>query len=613
MTGRTRSFSLVVSVLVMLSLATATVAATAVNAASSGRAAQKHAAKTTKKATKAAKCTKRNKTVGLIKMSDWQFPDTLNPAQAGAVVDGWVGNAIFDSLFGYDSHAKLFAQMATKVPTVKNGGISKDGKTFIVDLRPGMHFSNGKEITAQDVVFSWKAGMDKASGPYCLGSCDAIARIDTKGKYQLIFHMKQPYAPALDYAINGFQILPRTWPNGWASGDVHAAANTFYSNSKFNYEGPDFPSNGAYQVQQFVNNDRIVLQPMKYYSTMTCGAYLKQLIFVFYSSKPGLIAAAAARQTDVTRNYTAADLPELAKHKTYKTDVVPSFSFEHLEFNVDKEFNGKPNPLSNQNVRLAMALALDKLGLIRSALGLTAKQAKLIEAWSPWVNTPALVQPFADKSLTGQWDPAAKKFQVNTGSGQALADAKKLLAKTPYKDGFSLDFYTTSGNPVRQSQAAVMLRNWATLGIKLNLNFVPSSKLFGYVWANNTIGQHGAFQVAMFATSGKPDPDQFKFNLVSRYIDREQAQHSSTNINWSGIHDKVFDKDMPAAAKTTKRSTRATLYSAVQVEMNKQAYWVPLFYRPNINTTDGKVKNFAGNPTQVESTWNVYNWRVSSS
>jgi ABC-type transport system substrate-binding protein len=321
-----------------------------------------------------------------------------------------------------------------------------------------------------------------------------------------------------------------------------------------------------------------------------------------------MIAAAAARQTDVTTDYTSADLPVLQSHKSaYTVRTDPSFTFEHLEFNVDPKYQGKDNPLSNANVRIALALALDKLELIRSALSVSAAYAKQIEAWKPLVDTPQLVQPFADRQLQGQWDPIANKFITDTGHGQALADAKKLLAGTPYKNGFNLDLYTTSGNPVRQAQEAVVAKSWSNLNVNVTPNYVPSSQMFSS-FNQGGILYHGAFQVAMFAYTGAPDPDQLKLNLASKYIDREQTVHSNTNSNHSGVHDSLFDRDFNLGAHSINSKVRQSNYTAIQVELNKQAYWVGLFYRPNVSTNDGHVSGFSNNPTGAPE-WNIYNWQ----
>jgi ABC-type oligopeptide transport system substrate-binding subunit len=349
---------------------------------------------------------------------------------------------------------------------------------------------------------------------------------------------------------------------------------------------------------------------MKYYSGMTCGASIKSLIFAFYSSKPGMIAAAASRATDITTNYTAADVPDLLKHKSkFKTHVDPSFTFEHIELNVDKQYKGKPNPLGNASVRQALALALDKYGLIRSALGLSQAQAKQIIAWTPWVNTPTLVQPFTDKKINGQWDPLAKKY-VTPGSGKALSDAQKLLARTPFAGGFTLDGFTTQGNPVRQAQFAVMAASWAKLKVTFVPNYIPTSKLFAE-YESGGLFQRGEFQVAMFGFTGPPDPDSLKYNLQSKYIDREQTTHNSINGNYSGIHDKIIDRGFDVAARSLSKSVRAKEYAAIQKQMDQQAYWIGLFFRPTIATDDGKVRNFSTNPTTAPQ-WNAYAWKVAA-
>lgn len=557
-------------------------------------------------------CTKRNPQRGLIKISDWEFPETLNPAQGGIVVDGWVGNALFEGLFQYDNHAHLVPQMATVLPTVKNGGIKNGGRLFIVHLKHGMRWSDGREITSQDVAFSWKAAMDPNAGGYCATFCDNIARVDTQGKYTLLFHMKSTFAPAVPYAISYFPLIPQSWRGAWAKGDISAAAKELYLQQTFNFESPNYPTNGAYQVTQFVNNDRIVMRPMKYYSTADCGARLKELVFVAYSSKPAMIAAAASKQVDVTSDYTPDDVATLMSHKAaFKTVVVPSFTFEHLEFNVDRSFNGHPNPLANTNVRLALALALDKIGLIRSALGISTAAARTLAAWTFLVNTPTFQQPFADKTIHGQWDPLAKKYVI-PGNGQALSDAKKLLDSTPYKGGFTLALYTTSGNPTRSAAASVIQANWARIGVTVSVNTVPASKLFSQNWADNGVLDHGQFQVGMFAYQGRPDPAEYSNYLLTKFCDRRATVHVATNENQTCMSDPLIDRAMTAASHTFNNKLRTAAYKQVQVEMSKKVFWLGLYYRTQITTTDSRVTPFSENPTTSGSTWNVYSWRLKS-
>jgi ABC-type transport system substrate-binding protein len=537
----------------------------------------------------------------------------MNPYQTTEAVSYSVINGVQDSLAFFDQNAKIHPQLLATMPTVKNGGIKNGGKTYILHLKKGIRWSNGQQLTSKDVKFGWQIYMDKASGPACPAiGCDFIASIATPDAYTDVLNMKQVYAATLTSAIL-FPIMPSSWPGGW-SNDPHAAAVKLFTDSSYNFENTSYPSNGAYQVSSFVANDRVVLKPMKYYDDMNCGPYLKSAIFSFYSDKNAMIAAAAAGNTNVTGfggGYTAADLPLLKKHtNAYHLVSRSGFDYEFLEMNHDSTYNGKPNPIANANVRLALALALDKQGLIQSALGLSAKDAKGLEAWAPWVNTPTLSMQFANKAINGQWDPEVKKY-VQPGSAAAVRDAKKLLDSTPYKGGFSVDFFTTSGNPVRQAQEAVIAADWNKIGVKVNPNYVPSTKLFGD-WNSGGILQHGAFQVAMHGYSTSPEPDGNRSTLTTPFIDRRATNHSLSNANASGISDKLIDREMGVAEHSISSSVRRNAYYAVQVEMDKLAHWIMLYWRPVI-VTYRHVSPVYDNPTLCSVTCNIYSWKATTS
>ena len=614
MTVRSKWLNLAISVGVMLSLLLAGLA-TKVNAASPRHTAQKTTThKSTAAGTFGSRCKKRDVSKGLVKYSDYQFPDSLNTAfQNNQAVSVLASNLLFDGLVSYNNHAQLFGDLLTRIPTLKNGDITNGGKTITLHLKPGTKWSDGRELTSADVNFGWKVSSDKVTGPACLQSCDYISRIDTPNKYTAILRMKSVYGAAIPYAV-AFQPWPLSWSQagGWPKGDAHAAALKLGADPTWNFENKSFPTNGPYQVTEFVKDDRIVFTPMRYYNVMNCGAYVKSVIFAFYSSIDGMIAAAASKQTDITQDYTPSSLPELNKHAgVFKVSAPAGFVFEHLEFNQDPTYNGQPNPLSNKNVRLAMALSLDKVGLLKSALGATTAAVQNLIAWTPLVNTPKLVQPFADKALHGQWDPLAKAY-VTPGTGRALSDARKLLASTPYKSGFSVDFWTTSGNTARAAIQNVAAANWSRLGIKANVQQAPSSKLFGE-YAGGGILSHGAFQVALFAFVGSPDPDQLRGNLLSTRIDRFAATKSiQVNGNDAGIKDPTIDAAFKKESGTFTKSVRQAAFNTIQVRINQNAYWIPLYSRPVIATTDGKVTNFSNNPTQIGITWNTFAWTTKS-
>src|SRR5947209_12742290 len=224
------------------------------------------------KAPAVTRCKSRNLASATVRFSDWIFPDTLNVFQTNTSVSYTVINAIQDSIFTYNARASLTADMGSTIPTLKNGLIKDGGKTITIRLRKGMRWSNNREITSADVRFGWQIGMNKATGPFCSGSCDAIKSISTPDKYTAILHLRQVYAPAIPNAMP--PVYPTSWSGAW-SNDSNAAAQKLGQEPTFNFEGPSFPTDGAYQVATFVRDDRIVMHPMKYYNTLSCGAYVK--------------------------------------------------------------------------------------------------------------------------------------------------------------------------------------------------------------------------------------------------------------------------------------------------------------------------------------------------
>jgi ABC-type transport system substrate-binding protein len=76
---------------------------------------------------------------------------TLDPHTATDVLSGLNSEMLFDSLYKYDVGSGLQPAIAESLPS-----ISEDGRTFTVQLRRGVRFHNGREVTAHDVVWSFE-------------------------------------------------------------------------------------------------------------------------------------------------------------------------------------------------------------------------------------------------------------------------------------------------------------------------------------------------------------------------------------------------------------------------------------------------------------------------
>lgn len=88
-------------------------------------------------------------------------PETFDPAldyeTAGATVIMNTYNSLI--FFNKTDPNSFVPELATEVPSVENGGIAADGKSYTFKIRQGVKFHNGDEMTVDDVAYSFQRGL----------------------------------------------------------------------------------------------------------------------------------------------------------------------------------------------------------------------------------------------------------------------------------------------------------------------------------------------------------------------------------------------------------------------------------------------------------------------
>jgi peptide/nickel transport system substrate-binding protein len=88
-------------------------------------------------------------------------PNTLDPNLDYETAGGQIIEMVYEKLITYDKDnaVEYVPVLAEEVPTVENGGISADGLTYVFNLRDGVTFSNGNEMTASDAAYTFQRGL----------------------------------------------------------------------------------------------------------------------------------------------------------------------------------------------------------------------------------------------------------------------------------------------------------------------------------------------------------------------------------------------------------------------------------------------------------------------
>src|SRR5579884_527792 len=403
---------------------------------------------------------------GSLTFSDYEGPHTANPAQLTVVVELSIANETLPFGQGpfYNQKVKLESGFLTGTPNPSNGG-----KTYTVSIRNGIKWSNGHALTNKDLLFGWKVYMNAG---YCSGYCDIINSMSLKGSNKVVFHLSAPAPPAVFYTNDFPPFIPSFWTRITSKKNLDAclaskgpssdggfsacgpAAKTITGDATFNYHDSSYLTAGPYKISSWggtPSGSKITFVPNKYWRGSWVGGCcvkgnngpprLSQAVFQLYATQQGMITAAASGGTDVTSDYTLANVATLKKFSggRYKIITPGTFNLESAFFNVFNKtvsvydnanhtvYHGK-NPVANVKVRLALALAFDRAKLISYAYKAPLKVAKkLVSYSSPVANdTDKPHDPWGDKSIKGAWDPIKKKYEA-PGSKTAMADAKKLL------------------------------------------------------------------------------------------------------------------------------------------------------------------------------------------
>jgi len=129
-------------------------------------------------------------------------PTSLDPRLATDAISSRVIDLLFNGLFRNDTKGHLKPDLVE--------GYELQGETaHVFKLRKHVHFSNGAELTAEDVKFTIESILDPALGSRKRASFKNVAMIETIDRYSLTIWLKEPQASFLESLKIG--IVPREY------------------------------------------------------------------------------------------------------------------------------------------------------------------------------------------------------------------------------------------------------------------------------------------------------------------------------------------------------------------------------------------------------------------
>jgi len=420
--------------------------------------------------------------------------------------------------------------------------ISSDKLTYTFNLREGVNFHTTKYFTpsrtfnADDVLFSINRMRLKNHPFHKIGGGNyeyfsgmdmgnLIKDVKKLSDTKIQITLNKPEAPFLANMAMGFMsILSKEYADKLVTANKQQDIDNFPIGT------------GPFIYKKYVKDNLI-----KYTSNEN-----------YYEGKPKINKLVFAITPDASVRYqklktgechiiiepSPTDLSAMKTNKKISLMEAPGFNVGYLAMNTQKK------PFDKLEVRKAVNMALNKGSYIKAIYHGHAKSAT-----NP---LPPTIWSYNDDIKDYSYD---------------LEQAKKLLAKAGYPDGFKTTLWTLPVtrpyNPNGKKMGELMQADLAKIGVKV--------ELVSYDWPTylkkSSAGEHDMVQLGWSGDNG--DPDNFLYTLLG-------CSAVSAGSNYARWCNKGFDDLVKKAKLTTDVEQRTSLYKKAQKLFKEQAPWVPI-------------------------------------
>lgn len=508
---------------------------------------------------------------------------TLTPKNGGEYSEGLVGqpkyvNPIFSTTNDIDAdlskliYSGLFKHKNGQLinDLAANYTIGADQKTYDITLKPNLKWSDGEPITADDVLFTFEMIQNAETGSPLIASFQGV-RVDKTDANSVRFTLKTPYAPFLQSLTVG--ILPE---HAWS--ETPPASIRL---SKFNLQPI---GSGAWKFEKMVKDSTGNIQTYtlvpnnNYYSKKP---YLQTLVFKFYDNYNDAVSALKS-QNILGLSFVPHNLKEKVSGKNFNIYPTQLPQYTALFFNQSAD-----SDLKNNDLRLALAKAIDKNTLIKEALdgdGISidapilpgnlgynenvkkilfdaSAANQLLDKTYPRIQPEEYfklrheqilnsLNPAADKNKTKIEVSAVDESRINDTIRAEMAGNSQTFYRKNGKTDLLRITITTADTPEYTKTAQSIAKMWATIGVQTNINTVGSRQI-----VRDSLKDRD-YQVLIYGELIGSDPDLYSF--------WHSSQIDYPGLNLSRFSDRDADKLLEDARTTLDNNIREKNYQKFQ-------------------------------------------------
>lgn len=453
----------------------------------------------------------------------FEEPDSLIPNASNETFAAMMDMGLYAAMLYTTPQGKIQPGLVTSVPSVSNGGISADLKTWKFTFRPGLKWSDGQPLDARDMDFTWKLWKNPKFGAIqTIAVADITSADVSSDNLTITFHLKDPLVSFYSYFVDGYYgPMPA---HHFASMDPAAIVK---SPDNLN---PSVTS-GPFMMSESKPTDHYTMVRNPNYYLGPSLPYLDKIVWRIVPNQNTILSDLQAGTPDSAWFLDVSKTISYQSLSNYKMVADKNNeNFEAMYF----DFHNKILA-NNIEVRQAMSMAVDQNTLINVA--------RRGQGGQICVDHPSYMVP-------GHYTGACPKFDL--AAANQLLDSKGWVKGTDgyrSKNGQRLEFQysSTAGNLWRADDELINQQNFKAIGIKLDIMNYPASTLFGTFL---TDGKPGVYDIVEYETGVGVDPDDaslFQCNnpgnttyYCNPALDAQyKAEQSSADPN---VRQAAFDK-----------------------------------------------------------------------
>jgi oligopeptide transport system substrate-binding protein len=452
-------------------------------------------------------------------------PITLDPAFVSDIYSRTVVRQIVDGLVQFDAHLNPIPAIA------EFWEASRDGLTWTFTLRRGVKFHHGREVTAEDFVYSFTRLLDskkpspsseyfrriEGANDFMEGKAPSVRGLKGLDRYTLQIVLEEPFAPSLTVlGLANAAVVPREEVERLGDDFAHAPVGT-----------------GPFKFARWKPGREIVLEMNK--DHYEGRPFLDTIVFkiggTFEEAFDQLLAGNL--EEAMIPSGKAEEVRSDPRYRQYQLLRRPMLGLLYVGFNTQSK------PFDDKRVRQAFNYAVNKEALVREITQMGSLPAN---------GTLPPGMPGHDPDLKGYYYNPTK--------------AKRLLAEAGYPSGAGfpvVQLWAFSKAESTKAELAAYQEYLTELGVKVEIHFAPDWRVYKEMLQQ---GKLPMFRVAWYADI--PDPDNFFFPLL----------HSAGQSNYMFYRNPPVNQLLEEARQETDYGQRVKLYREAERIVMDDAPWI---------------------------------------